>query len=175
MWVDFPSRGLQPVCSLGETQVDFPTRNSLSSSWRDVGWFPIQGTSAHGALLECLEFPSRPRMILWSAWDHCLFCFMDYCLLYDRFVCHCSIITQIYDHNYYKSKLLFILPSLVRLWLTWSENSHHRGWTNNQMIVRSTPTQDTIEVPLSKASVKSPMFPKRVTVWLRAVPSVVLV
>ena len=39
-------------------------------------------------------------------------------------VCYCTFITQIYDHHFYKFGWLFILPSLVSLWLTLPGISH---------------------------------------------------
>ena len=45
---------------------------------------------------------------------------MDFVKLFvvPLFVCYCTIITQMYDQNFYKFRWLFILPSLVSLWLT---------------------------------------------------------
>ena len=77
---------------------------SLRSSWRDAGWLPSVAS------------------------DHCLFGLWIVLLFVVRY---CTINTQIYDHNCYRFGWLFILPSLVSLWLTWFRNSHHRiktGW-----------------------------------------------
>ena len=47
-------------------------------------------------------------------------------LLCDRFVCHCTVIAQIYDHNCYKSNDSLFYPVYpVFLIVIVTENTHH--------------------------------------------------
>ena len=97
--------------------LDFGSR----SAWSDTGWFPMQGTSPCSTF-EGMQADMPCRALrrdaagtpIWGlAWlfvrSWIIVCLYLWCMM---FVCYCTVITQIDDHNWYKFRWLFILPSL---------------------------------------------------------------